>query len=38
MEKPAIVTVTQAWPGTGQRYEDLEPFKAELLVNRILGQ
>lgn len=23
--------------GTGQRYEDLEPFKAELLVKRILG-
>ena len=23
--------------GTGQRYEDVEPFKPELLVNRILG-
>ncbi len=23
--------------GTGQRYEDIEPFKPEILVNRILG-
>ncbi len=23
--------------GTGQRYEDLEPFKPEFLINRILG-
>jgi len=23
--------------GTGQRYEDVEPFKPEFLVNRILG-